>query len=104
MASQTGRETEGLQWTDGTIANCRWTGVRLSHVLNSTGVITREHEESQTGNPRMSLYVCFASHVTACEQDEWFGASLPLESVLDEEGDVLLAFEVPVFALYHTSD
>ena len=45
-----------------------------------------------------ALRACFASHVAACEQDAWFGASVPLEKVLAPDGDALLAYKVRAFS------
>jgi sulfite oxidase len=35
-----------------------------------------------------------ACHVTVCEKDSWFGATIPLSKALDFEGDALIAYEV----------
>lgn len=80
---------DGIPWGDGTICNVRWGGVCLRSLLLSTGL-----PGGVSSNQLEGLYVCFASHVTACEDDSWFGGSLPLEEVLDAAGDALLAYEV----------
>jgi sulfite oxidase len=83
MAARTGRAVEGLPWAEGTLANCAWAGARLADVLRAAGVGTSP-----------DMHVCFGAHATAVQEDDWFGASLPLEAALDPEGDVLLAYEV----------
>ena len=75
------KPVNGVGWDSGVIANCKWGGVRLRDVLQRAGVL-------QSGNS----HVCFASYATLCQDDEYYGASVPLDKGL--EGDVLLAFEV----------
>ena len=77
------KPVRGILWDDGVICNARWGGVRLRDVLLDAGV-------DSTGN----AHVQFASHVTLCEDDTYYGASIPLEKAMDEHGDVLLAFQV----------
>lgn len=84
MQTRTGRDVVGIKWGEGAIANSRWAGARLRDVLRDAGV-----EQSDD-----SLYLCLASHVTACEKDDWFGASIPLSKGLDINGDVLIAYEI----------
>jgi sulfite oxidase len=81
---------EGLQWAEGTIANCVWAGAKLRDVLLHAGVPLRPDAGQE------DLHVRFASHVTPCEQDGWYGGSIPLDKAMDEseKGDVLLAYEV----------
>jgi len=86
MAERKHKDVEGLMWEEGTICNARWGGVRLRDLL---GQLSLDQSRNQQG-----LHVCFASNVTACQDDGWFGASIPLEKVMDEEGDVLVAYEV----------
>jgi sulfite oxidase len=85
MAARTGRAVEGLPWAEGTLANCAWAGARLADVLRAAGVAPASGT---------SMHVCFGAHATAVQEDDWFGASLPLDAALDPEGDVLLAYEV----------
>ncbi|KAL0954732.1 hypothetical protein HGRIS_003685 [Hohenbuehelia grisea] len=77
------KPVHGVAWADGVIANCSWGGVRLSDVLNYVGV-------KSDG----SHHICFASYATLCQDDEFYGASIPLEKAMSESGDVLLAFEM----------
>ncbi|OBZ71999.1 Sulfite oxidase [Grifola frondosa] len=77
------KKVEGILWYDGVICNARWAGVRLCDVLQSVGV----HIED-------GLQVQFASHVTLCQDDSYYGGSIPLSKAMSESGDVLLAFEM----------
>ncbi|KAG5341582.1 hypothetical protein C0989_009284 [Termitomyces sp. Mn162] len=76
------KPVSGVGWDSGVIANCKWGGVRVRDVLAQAGV--------QPGN----AHVCFASHATLCQDDEYYGASITLEKALDLDSDVLLAFEM----------
>ena len=77
------KKVNGILWDDGVICNTKWGGVRLRDVLLDAKV-----------NLDGSQHVQFASHVTPCEDDTYYGASIPLEKAMDERGDVLLAWEV----------
>ncbi|KDR76401.1 hypothetical protein GALMADRAFT_226095 [Galerina marginata CBS 339.88] len=76
------KPVHGVPWADGVIANCRWGGVLLSELLKAAGVSTQE-----------TLQVCFESHATLCQDDDYYGASIPLEKAM-EAGSVLLAYEM----------
>lgn len=78
------KTVHGVAWEDGVIANCSWGGARLRDVLN--------HATVRNG---VNAHVCFASYATLCQDDEYYGASIPLEKALD--GNVLLAYEVRLF-------
>jgi sulfite oxidase len=80
------KPVHGVPWTDGIVANCRWGGVRLSDLLTHLGVI-----------PQADLHVCFESHATGCQDDNCYGASIPLARALNPAEDVLLAYEVSPF-------
>jgi len=77
------KPVHGVPWADGVVANCRWGGLRLSDLLSSLGI-----------GPDANLHVCFESHATKCQDDSYYGASIPLVKALDSAGDVLLAYEV----------
>ncbi|KIJ66890.1 hypothetical protein HYDPIDRAFT_26305 [Hydnomerulius pinastri MD-312] len=87
MAEKTGRDVQGIKWSEGTISNVRWVGTPLRDVLLRAGV--PEDIESYEG-----LHACFASNIAPCEQDSWYGGSIPLEKAMSEDGDVLLAYEM----------
>lgn len=80
------KDVEGILWGDGAIANARWTGVALRDVLVRAGLF----KDFDTAG----IHVCFASYAEVCENDDWYGSSIPLDKAMDPDGDVLLAFEV----------
>lgn len=85
------KPVHGVAWADGVIANCKWGGVRLRDILNHAGV--------QAGYSQL----CFASYATLCQDDEYYGASVPLERVMSVEDDVILAYEVSPTCIFVTS-
>lgn len=105
MVEKTKKSVKGVLWEQGTICNARWGGARLRDVLLQAGLKLNDQEPngviSCNGHGRAASqsegwHVCFASHVTLCQDDACYGSSIPLQRVLDEEGDVLLAYEVSV--------
>jgi sulfite oxidase len=87
------KAVSGVGWDDGVIANCRWAGVRLRDVLS------RYDFDVAALNGR---HCCFASYATLCQDDEFYGSSVPLEKAVTLDGDVLLAYEVCSAKLYLT--
>lgn len=79
----------GAGWDDGVVANCRWDGVRLRDVLVRAGV-----------SYAADLHVCFASHAVACQDDKYYGSSIPMKRAFALESDVLLAYEVETFVFW----
>ncbi|KAI0925853.1 hypothetical protein AcV5_008469 [Taiwanofungus camphoratus] len=93
MAEKKHKDVEGLLWEEGTICNCKWAGVSMRELLRRAGAPEFGSKPDKTRSTAQNLHLCFASHVTACQNDAWFGASIPLEKAMDENGDVLLAYE-----------
>ncbi|EJD06445.1 molybdopterin binding oxidoreductase [Fomitiporia mediterranea MF3/22] len=81
------KPVKGITWDNGVIANCRWGGIRLRDVLLHAGV-----DESMAMDD--DVHVWFASHVSTCQDDSYYGGSIPLRKALDPEGDVLLAYDM----------
>ncbi|KAF4614097.1 hypothetical protein D9613_007697 [Agrocybe pediades] len=77
------KPVHGVPWADGVIANIKWGGVSLSDILAIDG------SAPFSGN----LQVCFESHATLCQDDLYYGASIPLKKVV-EDANVLLAYEM----------
>jgi len=77
------KKVHGIAWESGVIANAKWAGVRLCDVLDRAGVQTN-------GN----AHVLFGSYVTLCQDDSYYGASIPLIKAQSRDEDVLLAFEM----------
>lgn len=84
------KSVHGILWDDGVICNARWAGIRLRDLLQSFGVT------SDAGR-----HVCFASHVTLCQDDKDYGGSVPLAAALDPDADMLLAYEVSSRHSFH---
>ncbi len=82
MAANTGKPVKGIPWEDGAITNGRWAGVPLRDVLLHVGA-----------KLDVAAHVCF-SCTDRCQDDDYYGGSIPLDKALDEDGDVLLAYEV----------
>lgn len=97
MQDRTGKSVEGILWGEGAVCNVKWAGVRLRDLVLCAGL----SDDIPSDAAVQQLHLCFASHVTTCQEDGWFGASIPLEKALDECGDAILAYEVcthsPVF-------
>ncbi|KAI6082280.1 Oxidoreductase, molybdopterin-binding domain-containing protein [Hypoxylon rubiginosum] len=74
------KKTNGLQWTVGAISCAKWEGVRLRDVLADAGLDLEQPGED-------------AQHVQFSGL-EAYGASIPIASILDPMGDVLLAFKM----------
>ncbi|TFK40068.1 Oxidoreductase, molybdopterin-binding domain-containing protein [Crucibulum laeve] len=77
------KKVHGVPWADGVIANCKWGGVLLRDLLQHTGV-------QLDGN----MHVCFSSYATLCEDDGYYGASIPMNKVLGAADDVMIAYEM----------
>jgi sulfite oxidase len=81
------KKVKGVLWKDGVIANAKWSGIRLCDVLNHVGVQDDGHG-----------HVCFASHATLCQDDEYYGSSIPISKAMAQDGDALLAFKVYILS------
>ncbi|KAI0661859.1 molybdopterin binding oxidoreductase [Cubamyces menziesii] len=79
------KKVRGVLWNDGVICNARWAGARLHDVLQHVGLDV----DALTG-----WHVWFESHVTLCQDDNYYGASIPLTKAVSPDGDVLLAYEM----------
>lgn len=76
------KEVNGLDWFDGAVMNCKWTGPRLCDVLNRAGVALNEG------------HVAFACYAAECQEDTWYGASIPLARAMEKDMDVILALQM----------
>ncbi|KAF8905005.1 Oxidoreductase, molybdopterin-binding domain-containing protein [Gymnopilus junonius] len=76
------KPVHGVPWADGVVANCRWGGVLLSDVLRLAGPPAQDIR-----------HVCFESNATLCQDDSYYGASIPVDKAY-EKGAVLLAYEM----------
>lgn len=81
------KEVNGIDWFDGAVMNCEWTGPLLKDVLERAGIKVSKTEWKHA-------HVAFACFQTPTQDDEWYGASLPLSVVMDPERSILLALQM----------
>ncbi|THY75545.1 sulfite oxidase-like protein [Aureobasidium pullulans] len=79
------KEVQGIDWFDGAVMNCKWSGPKLKDILERAKVTLSKEEKG---------HVAFASHIQPCQEDDWYGASIDLERAMDEDKDVILALEM----------
>jgi len=75
----------GLTWTGGAIGNATWTGVKLSDVLRDAGYEATEETLGQH---------CIFRGLDGDGAGTFYEASVPMKKVMDQYGDVLLAFKM----------
>ena len=83
------KKVNGVPWSDGVIANCRWGGVRLCDLLKHAGTLPYQE----------ALHVCFESYATLCQDDTYYGASIPFVKAMKQEEDILVAYQVSSFSV-----
>ncbi|KAJ4346922.1 uncharacterized protein N0V89_010855 [Didymosphaeria variabile] len=81
------KEVSGIDWFDGAVMNCSWTGPLLHDVLTSASIKIPESSYATT-------HVAFACLQTPTQEDEWYGASVPLSRVMDTESGIILALQM----------
>lgn len=81
------KEVQGLDWFAGAVMNCSWKGPRLRDVLSRTGLDVSESDAE-------TAHVAFACNAVPCQDDDWYGASIPLSRAMREDADVILALEM----------
>lgn len=81
------KEVSGVDWQDGAIFNARWHGPLLVDVLERAGV--RLDDEQQR-----YAHVAFACYEAECQDDTWYGGSIPLERALQRDAEVVLALDM----------
>jgi len=86
------KEVEGIDWGDAAVMNCRWKGPRLRDVLKHAGV--EDQEKQKTVAKTDQLHVAFACNAVKVEEDDWYGASVPLDRAMKHDADIILALEV----------
>jgi len=84
------KEVQGIDWFDGAVMNCVWKGPRLRDILLRAGVgdDLKEHDGSWRG------HIAFACYETTCQDDQWYGGSIPLSRAMDIDSDCILALEM----------
>jgi sulfite oxidase len=89
------KDVQGIDWFDGAVMNCVWKGPKLADILQNAGLeLGDTHGKHYEG-----WHVAFACTSTACEEDSWFGGSIPLERAVNNDAEVILALEVQTFTI-----
>jgi sulfite oxidase len=81
------KEVCGIDWYDGAVMNCKWTGPLLCDVLAKAGLNISAEEQK-------TAHVAFACYQTPCQDDKYYGVSVPLSRVMKPENAILLALEM----------
>jgi sulfite oxidase len=83
------KEVQGIDWSDGAIMNCLWKGPRLRDILLKAGI-----DDKMVSEKGYKGHVAFASYEKPCQDEAWYGGSVPLEMCMAIDGDAILALEV----------
>lgn len=81
------KEVSGIDWFDGAVMNCKWTGPLLCDVLSKAGIAVSDSECKDA-------HVAFSCYQTFTQDDKYYGASIPLSRAMDSESSILLALEM----------
>jgi sulfite oxidase len=81
------KEVDGIDWFDGAVMNCKWTGPRVKDILERA-------ETSLTLEEQKKAHVAFACYAKPCQDDTWYGASIPLARAMDPDAEVILALKM----------
>ncbi|KAH9882420.1 hypothetical protein J1614_000656 [Plenodomus biglobosus] len=81
------KEVHGIDWFDGAVMNCKWTGPLLADVLNKAGISVEQDKWKDA-------HVAFSCYQTECQDDKFYGASLPLSRIMDRNGGIMLALKM----------
>ncbi|KAF2022693.1 sulfite oxidase-like protein [Setomelanomma holmii] len=81
------KEVHGIDWFDGAVMNCKWTGPLLADVLKQAVVTVSDAKWKDA-------HVAFACHQTATQDDNFYGASIPLSCAMDPDKSILLALDM----------
>jgi sulfite oxidase len=81
------KEVSGIDWFDGAVMNCSWTGPLLRDILEKASLKISKEQFA-------TAHVAFACFQTPTQEDEWYGASVPLSRVMDPDSGIILALEM----------
>ncbi|KAF2826986.1 sulfite oxidase-like protein [Ophiobolus disseminans] len=81
------KEVSGIDWFDGAVMNCKWTGPLLLDVLKKAGIKVEAPQWKDA-------HVAFACYKTATQDDKFYGASIPLSRAMDPDSAILLALKM----------
>jgi sulfite oxidase len=73
------KDVDGIDWNDSAVMNCEWEGVRLVDILSDAGV------------DKKAKHVQFACHSVDCQDDTWYGASIPIDYAMRADAEIILA-------------
>ncbi|GAA5932903.1 hypothetical protein JCM1841_005190 [Sporobolomyces salmonicolor] len=85
------KEVEGLKWGGSAICNAHFSGPLLREVLESADIALEETLRARNRSGELHLHFETTQN---CEDDRFYGSSLPLEMALDPERPVMLAYEM----------
>jgi len=86
------KEVEGVDWGNAAVMNCRWKGPRLKDVLIHAGV--KDQGGDSATSEKEQVHVAFACNAVKVQEDDWYGASVPIERAMKRDADIILALEV----------
>jgi sulfite oxidase len=81
------KEVSGIDWFDGAVMNCKWTGPLLKDVLERAGINVEDSKLSEA-------HVAFSCFQTPTQDDVYYGASIPLSRAMDPDSSILLALQM----------
>lgn len=81
------KEVCGIDWFDGAVMNCKWTGPLLCDVLSKAGIKVAEDKYKDA-------HVAFSCFQTPTQDDVFYGASIPLSRAMDPKSSILLALKM----------
>ena len=81
------KEVSGIDWFDGAVMNCKWSGPLLKDVLHKAGLKVKETEWKDA-------HVAFSCFQTPTQDDEYYGASIPLSRAMDPNSSIILALQM----------
>lgn len=81
------KEVSGIDWFDGAVMNCKWTGPLLCDVLQKVGIKVEEEKWKDA-------HVAFACFQTPTQEDEFYGSSIPLSRAMNPDSSILLALNM----------
>ncbi|KAL6154751.1 hypothetical protein ACJQWK_01197 [Exserohilum turcicum] len=81
------KEVCGLDWFDGAVMNCKWSGPLLKDVLEQAGVRIADEKLAEA-------HVAFSCFQTPTQDDTFYGASIPLSRAMNPEYSVMLALKM----------
>lgn len=87
------KEVDGIDWNDGAVCNCTWSGPLLADVLTKAGIAIDG-----------DAHVAFSCLKTDCQQDRYYGSSICLTQCMDSTKKVILALDVRLSYFLCTRD